>query len=433
MTGIEKTDIGNAGNPKPSGSRRRFLAAAGGVAGALGAGVALAGEKTGAERTGPTPAAMDAAARPFYGTHQNGIATPAPMQGSTCFAALDVATSDRRDLIAVLRHWTEAASQLAAGRIDPKTDSLDALGLGPSRLTVTFGFGPDLFALDGHDRFGLAAKRPPALVDLPDFPGDQLEKRRCGGAISIQASADDPQVAFHAVRELARLAGDAAAIRWMQEGYSTASRAKGTPRNLMGFKDGTMNPSPRDAATMDAHVWAGAEGPAWMQGGSYLVFRRIRIALQHWDQMKLAFQERTFGRHKLSGAPLGGTNEFQPLDLKATDKDGNPVIPATAHARLGAPQENGGAQILRRAYSYSDGASFVAERWPPWKQAMEYDAGLMFVAYQKDPRKGFIPMFEKMSRLDALNQFATHVGSAIFACPGGAREGGYIGQALFET
>ncbi|MHB1305147.1 MAG: iron uptake transporter deferrochelatase/peroxidase subunit [Acidiphilium sp.] len=410
------------------GSRRRFLAAAGGAAGAFGAGVALA-----AEKTGTAPATMETTAQPFYGTHQNGIATPERMQGSTCFAALDIATSDRRELIAVLRYWTEAASQLAAGQTGATTDSLDALGLGPSRLTVTFGFGPDLFALAGGDRFGLAAKRPPALVDLPDFPGDQLEKRHSGGAISIQASADDPQVAFHAVRELVRLAGDAVAIRWMQEGYSTASRVKGTPRNLMGFKDGTMNPSPRDPATMDAQVWAGGEGPRWMQGGSYLVFRRIRIALQHWDQMKLAFQERTFGRHKLSGAPLGGTHEFQKLDLAATNKDGNLVIPATAHARLGAPQENDGAQILRRAYSYSDGASFVAERWPPWKQAMEYDAGLMFVAYQKDPRKGFIPMFEKMSRLDALNQFATHVGSAVFACPGGAREGGYIGQALFET
>jgi deferrochelatase/peroxidase EfeB len=170
-----------------------------------------------------------------------------------------------------------------------------------------------------------------------------------------------------------------------------------------------------------------------MRGGSYAVFRRVRIALEHWDQMKLGFQERTIGRHKLSGAPLGGTHEFDKLDLTATDRDGNPMIPATAHARLGAPAENDGAQMLRRAYNYSDGVSFVAERWPPWKQAMEYDAGLMFIAYQSDPRRSFVPMFEKMSRIDPLNQFTTHVGSAVFACPGGVQRGSYIGQALFET
>lgn len=421
---------------QPAGSRRRFIAAGGGIAGAaLGANTAFAGGETSAPRATP-----DDAAEPFFGPHQNGIATPNPMQGSTYFAALDLAAADRKPVIAMLQAWTDAAERMTTGRIaappaspNRPFDNLDALGLGSARLTLTFGFGPDLFMLNGKDRFGLAGQRPAALVDLPVFPGDQLEKRHCGGAVSVQASADDPQVAFHAVRELVRLARDTAIVRWTQAGFSTAHRVNGTARNLMGFKDGTMNPSIRDAKTMNDHLWAGAEAPRWMQGGSYAVFRRIRIALEHWDQMTLGFQERTIGRHKLSGVPLGRAREFDPLDLNAQDKGGNPVIPATAHARLGAPEQNAGAQILRRAYNYSDGASFVAERWPPWKQVMEYDAGLMFVAYQKDPRLGFIPMFEKMSRLDALNQFTTHVGSAIFACPGGIRKGLYIGQALFET
>lgn len=421
-----------------AGSRRKFLASAGGAAGVLTAGVAYAGATK--PMAMAAPMRLDDEAKPFFGTHQNGIATPNPMQGNTYFAALDITAPDRKALIAMFQAWTEASARLTAGRLakaptDPSHpfDSLSALDLGPSRLTMTFGFGPDLFMLDGKDRYGLAHQRPAALVDLPMFPGDQLEKRHTGGALSIQASADDAQVAFHAVRELVRLGGDNVMVRWTQAGFSAANRVKGTARNLMGFKDGTMNPSVSKPATMTDHVWAGDEGPRWMQGGSIAVFRRIRLALEHWDQMKLGFQERTFGRHKVSGAPLGCAHEFDALDLKKTDKDGNPVIPATAHARLGAAQENNGAQILRRAYNYSDGASFIAERWPPWKQAMEYDAGLMFIAYQKDPRVGFIPMFEKMSRLDALNQFSTHVGSAIFACPGGTRKGCYIGQALFET
>jgi len=178
-------------------------------------------------------------------------------------------------------------------------------------------------------------------------------------------------------------------------------------------------------------VWADDAG--WMQGGSYMVARRIRIALEHWDRMRVAFQEQTFGRAKATGAPLGGNAEFDAPDFNATDKDGNYVIAENAHVRLAAPANNDGTQILRRSYSYNDGASFVAERWPPWHQGIEYDSGLFFQSYQKDPRTGFVKLFDKMSKIDALNQFTTHVGSAIFACPPGVSKGGYIGQGLFET
>lgn len=415
-------------------SRRNFIAAAGLLAGSLGSRAALAAEAS--------PPASGGGEALFFGPHQSGIGTPLPIQGHICFAALDVTAGDRKRLVAMLQAWTRSAARMAHGAqayqpvqnakaVEP--DSWDALGLGPARLTITFGFGPDLFILDRKDRFGLAAQRPAELVDLPLFPGDELVPAYTGGALAIQACADDPQVAFHAVRELVRAGEGVASLRWMQTGFSTANRVTGTPRNLMGFKDGTMNPGPSAPSSMDEFVWVGNEGPAWMHGGSYAVFRRIRIVLQHWDQMPRDFQERTIGRYKLSGAPLGGAQEFAPLDLDATDKDGNLVIPATAHARLGAPQENAGAQVLRRSYNYGDGASFTAERWPPWKQEMEYDAGLIFIAYQKDPRRGFIPIYQKMSRLDALNQFTTHVGSAIFACPGGVQKGRYIGQALFES
>jgi len=206
-----------------------------------------------------------------------------------------------------------------------------------------------------------------------------------------------------------------------------------TPRNLMGFKDGTNNPAVTDAEAMDRIVWVGDEGPDWMRGGSYMVARRIRIALEHWDRMKVAFQEQTVGRHKDSGAPLGGRNESDPLDLDATDQDGNPVIAETAHVRLAAAAANDGAQILRRPYSYNDGVNFTAERWPPWRQGLEYDAGLFFICYQRDPRTGFIKIFERMAKLDMMNQFVTHVGGGLFACPRGAAEGEFVGQRLFET
>ena len=170
-----------------------------------------------------------------------------------------------------------------------------------------------------------------------------------------------------------------------------------------------------------------------MRGGSYLVARRNRIALEHWDRMKVAFQEATVGRQKYSGAPIGKKHEFDPLDLNATDKDGNPVTAENAHVRLAAAESNEGMRILRRPYSYNDGVNFTAERWPPWRQGMEYDAGLFFLAYQRDPRTGFMKIYDRMSKFDMMNRFVTHVGGGLFACPGGAVEGEFIGQRLFET
>jgi deferrochelatase/peroxidase EfeB len=405
-------------------SRRGFMASAGSLAAMVG----------GSSAARAAPAANPHASEPFWGAHQGGIVTPS--QAHSYFLALDL-TAEKRDAVAaLLRRWTEAAARMTAGQTAaplghdleaPGADSAIALDLTPARLTVTFGFGAGLFAKDGKDRYGLAARRPAALVDLPRFNGDQLVPARTGGDLSVQACADDPQVAFHAARQLAQLAYGSAEVRWAQSGFTSKPADSGTPRNLMGFKDGTHTP-----AAIDKVVWVGAEGPDWMRGGSYVVVRRIRMALEHWDRTKVAFQEQTMGRHKYSGAPLGKRREFDALDLDRTDKDGNPIIPDGAHVRLANAATNQGAEILRRGYSYNDGVNFTAERWPPWRQGMEYDAGLFFIAYQRDPRTGFIRIFENMAKLDMLNQFVTHVGSGMFACPGGVRPGEFIGQRLFE-
>jgi deferrochelatase/peroxidase EfeB len=395
-------------------SRRGFLA---GSAGLLGAAATLR----------PAQAeVLQPATEPFHGPHQGGILTR--QQAHTYFAAFDLATDKHDDVRALLKRWTEAAEKLCAGNPADGTDSDEALGMPPAHLTVTFGFGPGLFIKDGKDRFGLAAQRPAALVDLPIFTGDQLQPGRTGGDLSVQACADDPQTAFHAVRQLARIAYGTAQLRWAQSGFMPALVGQ-TPRNLMGFKDGSNNPDTGNPADMAAIVWAGEEGPAWMRGGSYMVVRRIRIALEHWDRTPVSFQEQTVGRSKMSGAPIGSSAEHDPANLAATDADGNPIIPENAHVRL-ASAASSGARILRRGYSYNDGLNFTTERWPPWRQGMEYDSGLLFVAYQKDPRTGFIKMFERMAKFDMLNQFTTHTGSGIFACPPGIKAGKSIGEGL---
>jgi deferrochelatase/peroxidase EfeB len=445
----------------PGATRRGFLTRAAGLAAAAGATIATGADRVALAKTDPSIGAEPVAEiEPFFGKNQSGILTPA--QGHTYFLALDLTTDQREEVVQLLRAWTKAAARLAQGKpIDPfekteiaynydtsatvttasddpvptpvsLTDTGEAEGLPPARLTVTFGFGAGLFEKDGKDRYGLAQRRPEALIELPHFAGDELAADRSGGDLSVQACANDPQVAFHAARQFARLADGIAQVRWAQTGFMPNFTGGQTPRNLMGFKDGTNNPSITDPALMDKFVWVGSEGPDWMQGGSYLVVRRIRVALEHWDRSKIDFQEQTLGRHKASGAPIGKLNEHDALDLDATDKDGSYVIAENAHVRLAAAASNDGAQILRRPYSYNDGVNFTAERWPPWRQGMEYDAGLFFIAYQRDPRTGFVKVFEKMAKVDMLNQFVTHVGGGLFACPTGVKEGEFIGQRLFD-
>ncbi len=407
-------------------SRRGFLGLAGSTAGglAVGAGVGLAVADDGGD-AGPAVVAFD-------GLHQAGIVTPT--QDRLHIAAFDVVEgTTRADLRELLQAWTAAARRMTAGRavgsgvegaaLAPPDDTGEAYDLPAARLTVTFGFGPTLF----DDRFGLGARRPAALEPLPALPGDALDPSRSGGDLCVQACADDPQVAFHAVRNLARLGRGTVVMRWSQLGFGRTSKtsdAQQTPRNLMGFKDGTNNVTAEDAAGLEQHVWVGREAPDWMRGGTYLVTRRIRMLIEVWDRASLREQERTFGRTKVAGAPLGAVAERDPVDLRARGADGHPVIPARAHIRLAAPSENGGVRILRRGYSFTDGFD---------PELGQLDAGLFFIAFQRDAHRQFVALQTRLGRDDALNEYIKHVGSGLFAVPGGAAPRGYVGQALLDA
>ncbi|MEU3190933.1 iron uptake transporter deferrochelatase/peroxidase subunit [Streptomyces sp. NPDC006992] len=404
---------------------RRALLGWGGAGLALGA-VAAGGTATALhnDEADADPASAGQAV-PFHGTHQAGISTAVPDR--LHFAAFDVTTEDRDELIQLLKDWTTAAARMTAGHAvgdgafgpvpeSPPDDTGEAAGLKPSRLTLTVGFGPSLF---DKDRFGLAERRPEALVDLPAFPGDKLEKARSGGDLCVQACADDPQVAVHAIRNLARIAFGKAAIRWSQLGFgktsSTTPDAQ-TPRNMFGFKDGTRNVSGSDEKALDEHVWvAEKDGPAWLAGGSYLVARRIRMHIETWDRTSLKEQEDIFGRDKREGAPVGKAKEHDEPFLKA-------MLP-TSHVRLAHPDAHNGARILRRGYSFTDGTDGLGR----------LDAGLFFLAYQRDVRRGFIPIQRSLARHDALNEYIQHVGSALFAVPPGVRgKDDWWGRELFS-
>ncbi len=416
-------------------SRRGLLGFAGAGA-ALGAFGFAGGRATADPAPAPDPggsAPVDS--YPFYGQHQGGIVTPA--QDRLHFAAFDVTSTSRDDLVALLTAWTAAAAQLTAGQLvggeatsydAPPSDTGESIGLPPSRLTITFGFGPSLFRdARGKDRFGLAARQPAALARLPHFPADNLDPARSDGDLCVQACADDPQVAVHAVRNLSRIAFGTAALRWSQLGFgrtSSTSTSQATPRNLFGFKDGTANLKAEDAAALEQHLWVGAQDDAkapWLAGGSYLVARRITMTIETWDRTSLREQESLIGRDRREGAPLSGGTEFSEPDFAITGREGTPLMAMNSHVRLAHPTQNGGVQMLRRGYNFTDGNDDLGR----------LDAGLFFLAYVRDPRTHYIPMQTRMSRQDGLMEYLQHRGSALFAVPPGATQGEHIGQALF--
>ena len=373
---------------------------------------------------------------PFHGAHQAGITTAA--QDRLHFAAFDLASSaTREDLIELLQDWTLAAARLtrgldvseegAVGGPDtaPPDDTGEALGLDASSLTLTFGFGPTLFTDEsGADRFGLADRRPAELAALPRFRGDALVPTAGGGDLCIQACADDPQVAVHAIRNLSRIAFGRASLRWSQLGFgrtSSTSTAQATPRNLFGFKDGTANVKSEEPDAVQEHVWVqDADGPAWLAGGSYLVARKIRMIIETWDRSQLGEQERVIGRSKGSGAPLSGGGEFTEPDFEATGATGAPLVDEQSHVRLAHPTVNNGVRLLRRGYNFVDGNDELGR----------LNAGLFFLSFQRSPEQ-FIAIQRNLAT-DALNEYIKHVGSAVFAVPPGVREeGDFVGSGLF--
>lgn len=419
-------------------SRRGILGLLG--AGALGGGLVGSAGGVMADRAfAGARQAAGGATYAFHGAHQAGITTPA--QDRLHFAAFDVADIDRAGLVSLLQDWSAAAARMTAGgsagalgAVDgpydsPPDDTGEALDLPPAGLTITFGLGPSLFtSAAGVDRFGIADRRPAALVDLPRFPGEALVPQATGGDLCIQACSDDPQVAVHAIRNLSRIAFGRASIRWSQLGFgrtSSTSRAQVTPRNLFGFKDGTANVKSEDTRQVEDHVWADAgstPAEAWMRGGSYLVARRIRMTIETWDRSSLREQERVTGRTKGSGAPLSGGSETTAPDFHATGRGGAPLIDAASHVRLAHPDQNDGAVLLRRGYNFVDGNDDLGR----------LNAGLFFLAFQRDPRTQFIPIQQSLAR-DAMNEYLRHVGSGIWAVPPGAARDGYVGETLFAS
>lgn len=357
---------------------------------------------------------------PFFGEHQAGITTPS--QRHCYFLVVDLDTHKPDAVRDMFRAWTDHAAQLTQGKniADygsnlhlPPIDTGDADSLGAYGLTLTFGVSAAFF-----DKLGLQHKKPAELLDLPHFPRDQIRRELSGGDICIQACSDDPQVAFHAVRQLVRQARGHISMCWSQSGFVSYDAADETPRNLFGFKDGTANGEV--LAVPERHLWAGDGNPTWFVGGTYLVVRLVQMHLETWDRTSLKGQEDTFGRHRATGAAIAKLGEFDAFDVAEKDADGKLIIAENTHMGLA---RRTGLQMLRRSYSYSSGID---------ARTGQFNSGLLFISFQKSPEQ-FIKIQNALGNVDKMTEYTTHIGSGLFACFSGVAEGSYLGQALFES
>jgi deferrochelatase/peroxidase EfeB len=343
----------------------------------------------------------------FHGPHQAGIFTPA--QRSVIFAAFDIAVSSAEALRQALQTLTACARFLTTGG-EPTpgpitTPPADNGVLGPvipsDRLTITVSVGASMF----DARFGLADRKPRSLTTMGVFPGDALDPGWCHGDLMLQICADNADTVHHALRDITRSTRGTLVARYRRAGFLSPPRPSGAPRNLMGFKDGTSNPTATEGADL---IWAGAGEPDWAAGGSYQAVRFIRMHTEFWDRVSLAEQEAIIGRRRDSGAPLDGVRE---LDKPDYERDpAGALTPLDAHIRLANPRtaQTASSRILRRPYNYDGGLV----------PGGDLDAGLIFCAYQQDLRRGFEAVQRRLAD-DPLNDYIRPFGGGyFFALPG---------------
>lgn len=395
---------------------RRGLLRSGAVAG-VGAAVGWGARGIGG---GGVPDMFGGQTEPFHGDRQAGVDTEP--QAHVALVGFDVRPGVGRDrLVGVLKVWTDDAARLTQGG-PALADTEPELARNPSRLTVTVGFGPGVFSTAGLEHL-----RPRWLRPLPAYPIDRLEDRWSGGDLLLQVCADDPMTVAHAVRVLSKDVRSSVTVRWTQRGFRPARGAapRGTTmRNLMGQLDGTVNPEPGTAdfeRVVRCDPTVDPDTPAWLAGGTSLVLRRIRIEMDTWDEIDPVTRGVALGRRQDTGAPLTGTREHDEPDFRSGDL-GIPTIAPNSHIARASDLGRRDEQIFRRGYNYDE--------MPEPGQVS--NSGLLFVSFQANPDRQYLPIQARLAEADLLNTWTTPIGSAVFVVPPGCVRGSYLGENLFE-
>jgi dye decolorizing peroxidase len=344
-----------------------------------------------------------------------GIETP--IQAVTNMVAFDLRPGTTlKDMQRWMFLLTDDIRRMSSGE-PVLADPAPELAIGAARFSAYVGFGPSLFR-----KLAIEDRMPEGLIDLPGFSIDALRDEFSGGDVLIHVAADDPVVLSHGVRNLVRDSLPFAKVRWNQAGFAHAPGMvpEGvTHRNLMGQVDGTANPA-LETDDFDDVVWV-KDGPNWIKGGTLLVFRRIAMQLDTWDQLSSVGKGEVIGRDLKKGAPLTGSKESDLPDYAARGATGLKVIPEFAHIRR-ASNSGEGERIFRRPFSYE----------MPISKEGSMDVGLLWCAYQANIEKQYLPMQLRLAELDLLNRWTLPIGSATFAIPRGVSGDEVSAEGLFS-
>lgn len=399
-------------------SRRNFLLGSSVVAGAATLSACSKEDKESEVRE--AAASLGSQTVPFDGPHQAGISTP--QQAWINVVGFNFKEGvDKESVQRLLRLWTDDARRMCAGE-NPVGSLEPELLTRAANLTITCGFGERFFSVIGRED-----ARPSWVQDMPVFDKDELDPAWGQTDLVLQVCGDDPLGTSFATRHMTRAGVDYVQMAWMQQGFLNAKgyREEGeTPRNLFGQKDGTVNPRSDEEYNEQVWIEKSDDSPEWMAGGTAFVLRRIAMNLDTWEILDRTSREESTGRTLGTGAPLGGQDEFDEADFKATDHFGLPVIDPKSHIALAAPKKDPEERMRRRAYNYDV---------PPLPGSDQLsNAGLIFCCFQKDPRTSFIPVQQRLNDADRLNEWITHIGSAVYAIPPGVTGTEYWGETLFS-
>ncbi|WP_125615868.1 Dyp-type peroxidase [Specibacter cremeus] len=410
--------------------RRSFLIGAGsGAAVTALAATGITAASRPPESTTAAPAPAPAVA--FHGANQAGVYRPAAQQRQACFAAFRVLAKDRAELKTLLRTLTAKGATLSTGlRIsDPvPAEDLPAVAGGPppnsgvlgedvppDSFTMTVGLAASVF---DNPAYGLAAKKPKGLTGMTVFPNDTPDPAWTGGDLLLQLCADSTDMIHYALRDITKATRGVLALQWRINGFHSAPRPSGSPRNLFGYKDGIVN-----LAQDDQLVWIGKDSgqPAWAVGGTFIVVRLIRMLVEFWDRVGLGEQDGMIGRHRATGAPLGGTTETDVPDY-AHDPDGQ-TIPLDAHIRLANPRTKAtdASRLLRRGYNYDLGVDLNGN----------LQAGLIFASYQRNIQDQFEATQLRLVNEPMTDYIEPFGGGYFIGLPGVADKHGFLGEGLF--
>lgn len=392
-------------------SRRHFIAGSAAVGGAAASISATKGSPT-----NPSTAPQYS----LYGEHQPGVVDK--LQEHSEILAFDLHVSTKADLKTFFRALTDITRCVTFGGAThsndltgpPVDNGIVGSDVDPDGISVTVGVGASLF----DARFGLSGRKPLHLHPMQAFANDSLDPKACHGDISVQVCAHNQDTVIHAVREICREIRPFASLRWRQAGFFSRPRPSGTPRNLLGFRDGIVQPSESDYNRI---VWASSSEPAWAHGGTYQAVRLIRMFVEFWDRISVGEQEQIFGRVRETGAPLSGGGEFEPPNFD--DDPNGDTTPLDSHIRLANPRTGDDYPgMVRRAFNYNNGVDVNGT----------LDMGLAFISYQQDLDKQFVATQLRLENEPLVDYIRPWGGGFFFILPGLRDSGDFYAAGLLS-